>query len=212
MSGDDFELLDALYGVGDDGEARLQVGDATSGTGVGQDCMFLSTDGFIGLPNPPDALGNGQVVAWTPGNDRLVVASLDGRYSGKAGTLVPGDRAIVSNCDSYFLLKQATDTITLASTGISLELNGPAGKITASTALGNVVLGPNSVGAAWVPGGGLNVALNLDSSGASLSCFSSAGLASIVLGSDGSVVIIAVPGAGGSPSGVKVNGVALIVP
>ena len=216
MGAGDLEPLDLLYtDASDDDEPRLKVGDQASGAGVGQDCAYLATDGFVSLPNPPDANGGCATgVCWTPGNDRIVIAASDSRYNGKAGTLAAGDRAIVSNCDAFFRLSQAGNSITLGSAGMSVELDGVAGKITASTALGGFQVGPSGVGASWTPGGNIVASMNLTSAYASIAFGGPAGVCSIVLKADGSIAVLTVPGSGtpSSPSGVTINGVPLVVP
>lgn len=124
MGAGDLELLDLIYD--DDGSSdlpRLKVGDQASNAGVGQDCVYLATDGFISQPIGPD--GNGacaSAIVWTPGNDRLVISAADARYNSKAGSLAAGDRAVVSNCDAFLKLTQAANKIQLAATPESMEI------------------------------------------------------------------------------------------
>jgi hypothetical protein len=215
MGAGDLEVLDILVTTDSDGEPRLKVGDYASGQGVGQDCIFLAATGFVSQPNPPDGSGNcGTAIAWTPGDDRLVIAAIDNRYIAKAGGLSLGDCAIVSNCDAYLKLTQAGNTITLGALaqGLTLSVNAAAQSVGMATSKGALQIGPTGIGANWLPGGGINVAFNMTSTLAELSFAGPAGLAAIVLGVDGSVKITALPGAGGGPQGVTINGQPLVVP
>ncbi len=213
MGAGDLEPLDLLYTAQGDDEPRLKVGDQASGAGVGQDCAYLATDGFISLPNGPDGTGACATgICWTPGQDRIVIAASDGRYNDKAGTLAAGDRAIVSNCGAYFKLSCAGNAVGLFGPTAGCQVNGGTNTVSLYTALGGLTINGSGVGAAWEPGGGVNVTMNLTSAGLVLAVSSPAGLCSITLGVNGALALVAVPGAGGSPSGVTVNGVPLTVP
>jgi hypothetical protein len=188
MGAGDLELLDLLYDAGQDDEPRLKVGDQASGAGVGQDCAYLATDGFVSMPNGPDAAGGcATAVCWTPGDDRIVIACADGRYNGKAGTLGAGDRAIVSNCDAALLLQRAANKISLLALlqQLSITLDAGTNKITISTPNGGISLNPTGIGLAWLPGGGVNVEVNLTSTSLTLGFSGPGGASGIAMTAEG---------------------------
>jgi hypothetical protein len=154
MSSGDIELLDILYSAVDDDQPQLKVGDAATGKGVGQNVSFLASDGFVSQPLAPDDTGAAaQGLVLTLGNDRFVIASIDGRYFGRAGSLSPGDRAIVSNCDACLLLSMAGNSVALQSTNMAVTLDGAGGHVTAQNGNTTMQLGATS-GSMSVSGGG----------------------------------------------------------
>lgn len=183
----DFELLDITFAAEGDDEPRPKVGDQASGQGVGQDCAFFGVDGFVSIPNPPDASGGcAQAVTMTIGNDRCVIGSLDGRYNDKAGTLSPGDRAIVSNCDARVVLDQSANSVGVLSSEAS------------------AVVGPGSVSLS-ISTGPTDASITISDSALVITYSHFDVLASITFAPGGGVAIVA-------PSGVTVNGVPLVVP
>jgi hypothetical protein len=200
MSSGDVELLDILYSVANDNEARLQVGDLATGKGVGQDVAFLSADGFLGLPNPPAAGAAGQAIVLTLGNDRFVIASLDGRFSAVLGTMAPGDRAIVSNCDARLKLSQAGNSIALSSTNMTVALDGAGGTVTASVGSTQVQLTTTSASMSLAGGGSVTV-----------------GAAAVTLAVGGTTLVVDVTGvhittAPPVPGALVINGTPVTVP
>lgn len=125
------ELCDLIATRTENGEVRVRVGNQASGEGWGSDVsVWSSGDGFLSSPAPPDANGNVALgVLLTIGNAKVVIASRDTRYQSKGGTLAAGDRAIVSNCDAALFLSQSSNTITIKSTGVSVEVNGTTGEV-----------------------------------------------------------------------------------
>jgi hypothetical protein len=200
MSSGDLELLDILYSAVDDGEPQLKVGDAATGKGVGQNVSFFASDGFVSQPIPPDSTGAAaQGLVATLGNDRFVVASIDGRYFGKAGSLSPGDRAIVSNCDACLLLSMSGNLIALKSTSMAVTLDGAGGNITATNGSTTMQIGASS-GSMGVSGGG---SVSVSSTNAVLQ------LGAISLTVDATGVSIASTAA---PTFLRVNGTVVVVP
>jgi hypothetical protein len=209
MGAGDLELLDVSYTADSDDEARLKIGDNASNAGVGTDCAYLATDGFVSMPNPPDGNGSATCIAWTPGNDRFVLAAMDGRYNDKAGSLNPGDRAIVSNCAAYLKLSQSGNSISLASTNTGVSCDGTGGKVTLYAGTLSVTLDGtgNKIIATWTDGAGTTATMALGPTTSipiSLSVTGPAGAASIYLSAIlGGQINISAPG------GVIVNGTPL---
>ena len=211
MGAGDLEVLDILYVDGsEDDEPRLKVGDQTSAAGVGQDCIYLANDGFVSMPNAPDANGAATCIASTLGNDRVVLACADNRYNAKAGALAPGDRAIVSNCDAAMKLSKAANQIQLvaAAQGLQVTVDAAHQQIIASSPSGSFEIGPASIQASWSPGGGIAASLALASDGITLLFTGPGGASSVVLSdlSGGTVAITCAPGQ------FTVNGVPVTVP
>lgn len=208
MSSGDVELLDILYSVANDNEARLQVGDLATGKGVGQDVAFLSADGFLGLPNPPAAGAAGQAIVLTLGNDRFVIASLDGRYTAVLGTMAPGDRAIVSNCDARLKLSQAGNSIALSSTNMTVALDGAGGTVTASNGSTELQLTSTSASMSVAGGGSVTVdaAATVLRFGGVIMTLSAAGIAFVV------PAVVGLPPGPVPVPGFTINGVPVTVP
>jgi hypothetical protein len=203
MGAGDLELLDILITDDDDDVPRLKVGDQFSGKGVGQDCAFLSPDGFIGLPNAPDGTGAcAQALTLTMGNDRFVIASMDGRYAAKTGNLSPGDRAIVSNCDASLQLSQADNKIQLLAESQSMEvtLDASAQTVTAKVGSNEITVGTSSASMS-VSGGG---SVSCDATSITLT------LGLLQLTMIGTTLNIATTS--GPPAILQVNGVPVAVP
>lgn len=195
----DFEPLDITHVSTDDDEPRVKVGDQRTGEGVGQDCAMLTSVGFVGIPEGPDADGaTGQALVMTLGNDRFVLGVLDGRFNGKAGALSPGDRAIVSNCDAAVILSKSGNSITVKSTNCSVVVDGQAGTITLTVGDTFLTLDDDSIVGA-VAGGG---SLELTGVGAALS-FGATTFAVNAAGAN----LTSTP-----PATLKVNGVPVTVP
>jgi hypothetical protein len=116
MSDIDFGRLDVTASTAENGDVRVNIGDALTNEGVAADAPFWTNgDGFLSRPNDPSQDGGGccEVFYFFDGNQRIAVAARDGRYAEKAGALQPGDRAIVSRGEARFLLKAANDSVTL---------------------------------------------------------------------------------------------------
>lgn len=144
MSDLDYGRADVLASSMENGDVRVNLGDALTNEGYVADApWWCSGDGFVSRPNNPSDNGGGSCVAFWffDGSQRVAVAARDGRYAEKAGSLQPGDRAIVSDCDARFVLKRETNSVTLytanetdddnsqmidlrGKTGVTLLLNG----------------------------------------------------------------------------------------
>jgi hypothetical protein len=112
----DYGRLDVLASSMENGDVRVNLGDALTNEGNAGDApWWCNGDGFLSRPNNPDDNGGGccQTFWLFDGNQRIPVAARDGRYAEKAGELQPGDRAIVSRGEARFLLKAANDSVTL---------------------------------------------------------------------------------------------------
>lgn len=210
----DFEPLDIVFtDASEDDEPRLKIGDAASGAGVGQDCQYLATDGFVSMPNPPDSNGAATGLSCTIGNDRVVIACMDGRYNGKAGTLAPGDRAIVTNADACLKLWRGSNKIQLLASaqGMEVTLDANAREVKATAGPTTMDLTQTTATMAF-QSGPVTAQAFANATGIVLSFVGPGVFASLAVTSAGALIINTVPGAGGSPSGVTINGVPLVVP
>lgn len=96
------------------GEVRLKLGDAFSARGFAQEVPSYGPDGFIGCPSLPDAEGNAaQACYYQDGDQYVCVGVRDNRIAEKAGSLEPGDRAIITDGPARVLVKNGTSTIAL---------------------------------------------------------------------------------------------------
>jgi hypothetical protein len=204
MGAGDLELLDLTYVVSSDDEPRLKVGDLATGDGVGQDCAYLCTDGFISFPNPPDSTGAAQGIAWTPGNDRFIIACQDGRYNGKAGTVAPGDRAIVSKSDAALKLTQASNKIQLLALaqGLAVTVDATGNSVSAMTPKGGLSCGATGAQFLYASTPAIGQVLLLPAA-VVLSFNDGTSLCSVTLGPGGTVAIVA-------PGGVTINGTPVV--
>jgi hypothetical protein len=130
----ELDIVDVTFSAGTSGEARINLGDIATGRGYAASVtVWSSGDGFVGLPNAPTAGGQAaQALMLTHGNQRLALAIRDTRWDGQAGTLAPGDRRILSDCDAALLLRQAANSIELLSTDVGVLVDGEAGAVTVS--------------------------------------------------------------------------------
>jgi len=108
-----FRLADVLLSTVTDGEVRLKLGSHSEGIGEAPNVPHFGTDGFVSCPN--DANDSGACVALeiSDGQQKFCVGQVDNRYSSKAGTLTPGDRAIVSSSAARVLLKNAKAAVSI---------------------------------------------------------------------------------------------------
>ena len=108
-----FRVSGILSSTVDDGEVRMQLGDPSDPSGgFDADAPVWAVDGFISRPNPPD--DDGQcALAYSvyQGNQNYVVSTKDNRYVDAVGELEPGDRAVITNADARWFLKQASSAI-----------------------------------------------------------------------------------------------------
>lgn len=120
--------------LAEDGQVRVNLGDATTGEGWASEAPMWGLDGFVSRPNDSSADGAAQGLYLVEGDTKRVIASRDNRWASKAGSLKPGDRAIVSDCAARLFLKQSTSSLVLytenqqdADSSMIVELNGQAG-------------------------------------------------------------------------------------
>ena len=115
-----------------DGHVRVNVGDQVEGKGYTASRPLWIGPGFRSRPNPPTSTGAAQALFVTLGNDRVILASRDARFTGPFGDLGEGDCEIVSDCDAGFRLDKAANSVRLSSTGVDVVVDGTAGTITAT--------------------------------------------------------------------------------
>jgi hypothetical protein len=122
------------------GEVRLNLGDATKGTGVDSGSPFFGVDGFASRPNESGQDGAAQCFYVISGNQKIGIGVRDCRYLTRLSALKPGDRLIYSAGKAMFLLKNADDLVGVyterQSDGMSIlqTLSGKTGE--ALTAVG----------------------------------------------------------------------------
>lgn len=205
------DIVDVSLALDQSGEPRVNLGDVTTGVGFAAGvAAFGAGDGFVGIPNAADGGGAApQALMLTQGNLRLCLATRDPRYTGQLGQLGEGDRAIVSACDAGLLLSKGSNKIALKALaqGLSVTLDAAGQRISLDTPDGGIVISPSGIGAAWVPGGGINAEINITSAAMALSFAGPGGACSITLSAaaGGRVDIVA-------PAGVFVNTIPLSVP
>jgi hypothetical protein len=107
------DLIDVLGAETTDGELRIKVGDAAKSEGFSAGHRMFGTGGFISVPNPPANGQACQALVLRDGHEKLVIGTADNRFTDKVGELAPGDNAIISDCSSRLMHKQAADVICL---------------------------------------------------------------------------------------------------
>ena len=132
---------DVLGSTVNDGEVRLNLGEASTGAGIAAGAPYWGIEGFCSRPNDPDSEGACMAYVDPSGDIKRVTASRDNRYADKVGLLQPGDRAIFSKGAARLFLKNADDAVTLyterQSDGMSMlaSVSGKSGKITMAVGL-----------------------------------------------------------------------------
>jgi hypothetical protein len=102
-----------------------------------------TTDGFYSVPAVADEFGAAQAFSLSLANETFVLGTWDNRSVTNAGSLEPGDRAIISNGHARLLLKNASNSITMVSKAADLpEEKDSSG--TVLTDMGISLLGDNS--------------------------------------------------------------------
>jgi hypothetical protein len=178
LSPDTFNVADVVAVDTSSGEVRLRVGDAARELGFADNCQFFSAGGFISAPNLPGSNGEAcQALYVKDGDSVICIGTVDNRFAPAVGSLKPGDWAIVSDCTSRLLLKQATDTISIyaenqktspvgqamlvqhdAKNGVTLIMNGEAfAKFTSGPAGGEIELTVNGGGSIRIHKGGVSI-------------------------------------------------------
>jgi hypothetical protein len=105
---------DVLGSTAENGDVRVNLGDSLTNEGEAADCPFWgNANAFISRPADPDEDGACEATYTRQGNQRVVTACRDARYTEKAGSLEPGDSAIVGPGDGRLLNKAATHTIAM---------------------------------------------------------------------------------------------------
>lgn len=162
-----------------DGEMRLQVGDAAQSVAFTANMQVFGGGSFVSFPNAPSTSDGSacQVVYTKDGDEYYAIGLRDNRFASLVGTGKAGDAMIISDCTSRFLLKQATDTISLyaenqqtspqgqamlvqhdAENGQTLIMNGEAFcKLTSGPAGGEIELTVNGGGSIRIHKGGVSI-------------------------------------------------------
>lgn len=136
--------------VDEDGVPVANVGEQSTGLGFGADTtVWGNGDGFISVPNPPSAAGAAQAIVEQDGNVKRATQTRDQRWVTKAGTLAPGDRAVVTDADAWIKITKATGKIEIVAGSMRVEMdpsnlamtisNGVLSKITMTN--GQVIVG-----------------------------------------------------------------------
>lgn len=123
----------------ENGEVLLSLGDVKQKEDADKEqavrVRAWGIDGFQSRPNDPDDDGAAHALFAYDGWEKRVLGTRDRRWLSYVGSLQPGDRAIVSNTEARFMLKQATDTVSLytvnqdTDNSMLLSLDGSAGQI-----------------------------------------------------------------------------------
>ncbi|MGK3981303.1 hypothetical protein WMF38_57430 [Sorangium sp. So ce118] len=107
---------DVLGSTAENGDVRVNLGDSLTNEGEAADSPWWGNgNAFISRPADPDDSGACEAIYTRHGNQRVVTVCRDARYAEKAGSLEPGDAAIVGPGDARLLCKAATHTIALFS-------------------------------------------------------------------------------------------------
>lgn len=140
------EIGDAVAStLATNGEIRVNVGNATLGTGIDSSVPFWGTDGFLSRPADPTPAGAAQYLFYPDGNQRYGVGSRDRRFLSQAGTLDPGDRSIYTSTGARIFLDASAPAIvlrvtdgcvaTLSATSFDVEGAGSAESVALYNAL-----------------------------------------------------------------------------
>ncbi|MBU1028526.1 MAG: hypothetical protein KKF48_05770 [Nanoarchaeota archaeon] len=119
------------------GEIRVTLGDSRVPAGVAQETPIWGNGGFVSRPVDPDEAGAAQGLYINDGNKRRVIAWRDNRYAENAGSLEPGESAIVCDRDARVMVKSANNIVTLYSvnaddgnSSMMVTVDGSTGTIT----------------------------------------------------------------------------------
>jgi len=145
-------IADILRADTENGAPVVNIGEQTTGLGFGADTsVWGNGDGFVSVPNNPSDAGAAQAIVTQDGHVKRATQTRDARWVAKAGTLEPGDRAIVTDSEAWIRLTRATDKIEIVSGDMKVTLDGASGNITINnggtsmitmTSAGLVVVGP----------------------------------------------------------------------
>jgi hypothetical protein len=130
------DIADVLLSTQEDGEVRVNIGDAVTGAGFAAEASLWGTDGYLSRPNEPSEEGACQVLVLKHDGHRRIYGSRDNRFASKASALEPGDRSIVSDCDARIMLRKAQNQVALYTVNeddddaaMMIELNGSTGEL-----------------------------------------------------------------------------------
>lgn len=123
------------------GEIRCKLGNSATDEGMRESAICWGTAGFYARPKAAAKEGSNEgacVALYTrSGHSRNVVATKDNRLIPKYGDIAEGDRAIVGYGDARFIMKDASDSVSLMTKNhadndqlMLLQLNGQKGELT----------------------------------------------------------------------------------
>jgi len=146
-------IADILRADTENGAPVVNIGEQTTGLGFGADTsVWGNGDGFVSVPNNPSAAGAAQAIVTQDGHVKRATQTRDARWVTKAGTLEPGDRAIVSDSEAWIRLTRATNKIQIKSGDMTVTLDGDTGVVTIDGA-GTIRIGENATAIDMGPGG-----------------------------------------------------------
>jgi hypothetical protein len=129
-------VADILFSKQEDGEVRVNLGDALSGDGYASEASMWGPDGFLSMPNDPSSEGACQALYIQDGNVNRVIGARDNRFATKASAMAAGDRLIVSDCDARIMLRKEPNQVALytvnaddSDAAMMIELNGSTGEL-----------------------------------------------------------------------------------
>jgi hypothetical protein len=109
------DISDVLGAQVTSGEVFVTVGDAVDGQGWGANAAMWGPDGYIAVPNQATQGAACRAIYLVDGNMKRVFACRDNRIASKAGTLAPGDRAIVTDAAARVRVLKAANMVELYS-------------------------------------------------------------------------------------------------
>lgn len=131
----DIRKADITTSVAQDGEVEATLGRVETGKGIARAVMYGAAP-LLYQPNDPDGAGAAQAYYLIDGNTPIVIATRDNRYAALAGTLKPGDFAVVTGGSARVIGKKESDTIALYAENkkddeqsMLVEVNGKDGTI-----------------------------------------------------------------------------------
>ncbi len=130
---------DITFSSAENGELRVNLGDAASGKGFDSDVPVYGVDGFLSRPNDADEDGAVTAVYFHDGHQRRVVGTRDNRFAAQAGTMDPGDRMIVTSGPPRFYMKQARQRVGLYTESVATPPVGGKGMTLDLDGEGNIV-------------------------------------------------------------------------
>jgi len=94
-------VCDILSSSVTNGEVRVQLGDAVSGKGIGNDVAMWGVEGFMSRPVDPDPDAACQARYFVDGDTKWVGGTRDNRYMPLVSELQPGERMIWHRSGSF---------------------------------------------------------------------------------------------------------------